>query len=155
MLKKIKIQFIAFIIRLLKRLDEVLSEFKGSELILLEIGLFLMGAMGLYNLSFDGYMGFSTIQWSLIWSFLECGIAIYLCLLPLIKVKFTGLFKFMLCAVFIPHFLIQLLYHICTYGQVYVMTRKSWDDLTGQEMFIFKLLGIIVFLVYVFYPKKK
>ena len=140
--------------KLIKKLNIVFDSIKLSELIIIEIGIFLMLGMGFYNLSTDGYLGFSTKQWSLIWSFFECGIVIYLCLIPVILKEITNLIKFLIVILFIPHFIIQLVYHICAYGQKYIMTLKTWDDIIGCEMWIISLIGVILFGIYMFTKKK-
>jgi hypothetical protein len=91
-----------------------------------------------YHLSYDGYLGLNDSQWGSIWAIAENGFSLTICIL--ISLLSKGILKSIFKYLFIPYFIIKLVYHFSCYSGIYLFSKNYWE-------WIWSIICIVCFIV--------
>jgi len=114
------------------------------EKIIVAICSFFIIALTLYHISYDGYLGVSEKTWGLIWSVSENGLLLTLSFV--ICIAFSGIIRTFFTYIFIPYFIIKLIYQISCYSGIYIVSKKTWDNIWSFFCILSLITGIIITL---------
>ncbi len=110
------------------------------EIISVTLCLIFAIAISLYHVSFNGYLGLSDKFWGSLWAISENGFALTLSLI--ISFYFSGVMRVIFRYVFVPYFVLKLVYHFSCYSGIYLMNEKSWSNLWGVVLVILFIVGL-------------
>jgi|WetSurMetagenome_2_1015567.scaffolds.fasta_scaffold00103_63 hypothetical protein len=122
---------------MLKKIDWI--EFTGVVICL----LFAI-VISLYHISFEGYLGLTNRQWGGVWAIAENGFALTLIVLGIMY--FQGYLR-KICYVFVPYFILKLIYHFSCYSGIHLLAQKSWERLWSIACVILFIVGFAYCLI--------
>ncbi len=114
------------------------------EIVPVALGLLFMIVISLYHVSFDGYLGLSEKSWGTVWAIAENGFSLLLC--GIVILNTYGVMKIVFKWVFVPYFVLKLIYHISCYSGIYLFSVDTWEVIWGYVLAIL----FVVMLVYSF-----
>jgi hypothetical protein len=125
---------------MLKKLDLI-------ELIVVVICLLFTIAISFYHVAQDGDMGLTQAQWRIVWAISENGLSLVMSFL--ISLLTVGIVKIMFKWLFVPYFVLKLIYHISCYSGIYLLSRRSWEFVWSFIIvyFIVFAVGYCLFLI--------
>jgi hypothetical protein len=91
----------------------------------ISICMLFIVAISLYHISYDGYLKLPESTWNTIWAIAENGFSLTLC--ALIVILTAGILRLTFKWVFIPYFILKLIYHISCYAKVYLLSETTWE----------------------------
>jgi hypothetical protein len=84
--------------------------------------------ISMYHMSFNGFEGLSSSQWDTVWAIAENSLSLVMATLVSIFAG-KGIIRTMFNWVFIPYFIIKLIYHYSIFSQVYILPKQSWENI--------------------------
>ena len=102
-------------------------------------------AISLYHVSFDGYMGLSEKFWGTIWAVAENGFSLLLC--GIVIINTSGMIAKMFQWVFVPYFILKLIYHISCYSGLYLFSVDTWEAVWSSVLVILFVIALIYTLI--------
>jgi hypothetical protein len=115
------------------------------EIVPVALCLLFAVAISLYHVSFDGYMGFSEKSWGTVWAIAENGFSLLLC--GIVIINTSGLLSQIFKWVFVPYFVLKLIYHISCYSGIYLFSVDTWRDVWSVVLVIFFIVSLIYTLI--------
>lgn len=98
-------------------------------------------AISLYHISFDGYLGLSETNWNVVYTICNNGFSIALC--NIIILYGSSLMRKIMLIVFIPYFVVRLIYHFSCYSGVYLLAKGTWENIWSVILVILILMGLV------------
>lgn len=98
-------------------------------------------AISLYHVSFNGYLGLSDSTWGTIWAISENGFSLMLC--SIIVLNTSGMIRQLFSKVFIPYFVLKLVYHISCYSGLYLFKVKTWENIWSTVLVLLFVISFI------------
>jgi hypothetical protein len=98
------------------------------ELIAVVVCLLFAIAISLYHLSYEGYLGLSESSWGTVWAISENGFSLSLVTMIGIGVYLSEVIRKIFKFVFIPYFILKLIYHYSCYSGKILLPEDSWRN---------------------------
>lgn len=109
---------------------------KRIETIAIVFSLLFMIAISLYHVSYKGFLGLSQIFWESVWAVSNNGILLMMSFL--VMLYSWGVIRLLMTWVFIPYFLVKLIYQFSVYSEIYFVSPELWEYIwSGMLVFIF------------------
>lgn len=102
-------------------------------------------AISLYHVSFEGYLGLSERTWGAVWAIAENGFSIMLCWM--ISIYAIGVTRLLFRWVFIPYFILKLIYHFSCYSSIYLLAKESWRNIWSVLCVCLLIVSIVYCLI--------
>lgn len=112
------------------------------EFIIVALSLLFAIVISLYHVSYDGYLGLSDKSWSSVWAISENGFSVLMSFI--VYVYSYGIIRILFARLFIPYFLIKLVYHFSCFSGIYLVSTKTW-------MIAWSLMLVVIILVALLY----
>ena len=87
--------------------------------------LLFVVVISLYHLSYNGYKGLSSDQWNVVWAIAENFLSLVMSIL--LSIFGSKTIRLMFFSLFIPYFIIKLIYQFSVFSQVYIVSRELWE----------------------------
>jgi len=114
------------------------------ETIAIVFSLLFMIAISLYHVSYDGYLGMSLKFWESVWVISNNGI-----LLTMSFVTFLysfGLLRSLILYVFMPYFVLKLVYQFSVYSEIYIFHPLVWEKIWSLALVLLIIASLIIIL---------
>jgi len=98
------------------------------EFLVVILSLLFIFVISAYHLSYNGFEGLTTKQWNVIWAIAENSISLLMASLVSIY-SGVGTIRLLFKWIFIPYFIIKLIYHYSAFGQIYIISEKWWENI--------------------------
>jgi hypothetical protein len=112
------------------------------EFAILVICLLFIIVISLYHISYDGYLQILGKTWDVIWAVSNDGLMMTMSLI--ISLLSIGLVKKIFRWVFVPYFILKLVYDISCFSGVVFFEKAIWEDIWSYVLVI--SLTIFLFL---------
>jgi hypothetical protein len=109
-------------------------------------------AISFFHLSSVGEDGPTPVKWSIIWTISENGLGMSISLL--ISLLTEGFVKFLFRWIFVPYFIIKLIYHISCYTGIILLPLVVWSWFWSIELIVFFAVMFILCMIYIIKEKK-
>ena len=119
---------------------EMLKKIDFIELIAVVSCLIFAAVISLYHLSYDGYCGLSETQWGTVWAISENGFSLVLCVF--LSILSYGIMKILFKWVFIPYFILKLIYHFSCYSGIILLKKETWSVIWSVMLVILLAFGL-------------
>jgi len=106
------------------------------ETIAVIFSLLFMIAISLYHVSYEGFLGLSNLFWESLWAISNNGILLTMSFLVILYS--FGVIRLLFIWVFIPYFLLKLIYQFSVYSEIYIISPKAWESVWS---------GLLVFII--------
>jgi len=120
-------------------------KFEKLEMILILLCFIFAIIISLFHLSFAGFLGLSKERWNVVWAFSENGLGLVMSIL--LWFFSYGAIKKLFLYLFIPYFLVKLIYHFSCYANIYLWSKEKWDITWSFVCVICILFGLFYFIV--------
>ncbi len=111
------------------------------EIVPVALCLLFAVAISLYHVSFEGYLGLSERTWGTVWAIAENGFSLLLC--GIVIINTYGVMKIVFKWVFVPYFVLKLIYHISCYSGIYLFSVDTWEVIWGYVLAILFVVSLI------------
>lgn len=98
-------------------------------------------AISLYHVSFEGYLGLSEKSWGAVWAIAENGFSLLLCSIVILNT--SGVMKVIFKWVFVPYFVMKLVYHISCYSGLHLFSVDIWEIVWSSVLVILLIASLI------------
>lgn len=115
---------------------------KRLETIAVIFSLLFMIAISLYHVSYEGFLGLTNRFWESLWAVSNNGILLTMSFM--IILYSWGVIRLLFTWVFIPYFVLKLIYQFSVYSEVYLMSPKAWENVWS-----FALVFIIISALFI------
>ena len=115
------------------------------EIVPVALCLLFAVAISLYHVSFDGYLGLSEKSWGTVWAIAENGFSLLLC--GIVILNTSGIVRQMFQWVFVPYFVLKLVYHISCYSGLYLFSINTWEIVWSLVLVILFIVSLIYTLI--------
>ncbi len=115
------------------------------EIVPVALCLLFAVVISLYHVSFDGYLELSEQTWGTVWAIAENGFSLLLC--GIVIINTSGLVSKLFQWVFIPYFVLKLIYHISCYSGIYLFSVDTWEVVWSSVLVILFIVSLIYTLI--------
>lgn len=123
---------------MVKRIDFI-------ELISVALCLIFVLLLSLFHISSEGYLGLTEDQWEVIWAISENSLSLISCIL--ITIYTYGAIKKLFAFLFIPYFIVKLIYHISCFAKIYLFSKEVWQTIWSLICVLIIVIGLSYFMV--------
>ena len=109
--------------------------------------------IGQYHISYEGFKGLTEIEWNRVWAIAENSLTLILSILVSILAG-SGVLRLMFNYIFIPYFIVKLIYHYSAFFQVYIISKEWWENLWSWICWILLSIGLVYCLMLIKKIKK-
>lgn len=114
------------------------------ETIAIIFSLLFIIAISLYHISYEGYLGLSQRFWESVWAISNNGILLTMSFL--VVLYSWGVIRLLFTWVFIPYFLIKLIYQFSVYSEIYVFSPKTWEYIWSITLVFIIMTSLLITL---------
>jgi len=108
------------------------------------VALIFMLVNVFYNMSRDGLFGLSTANWNTVWAISENGMLIAFAIL--LERRYVGIIRRIFTWIFIPLFVVKLIYHISCFAGLYILPPHTWEIIWSFACGAAILTGVILLI---------
>jgi hypothetical protein len=116
-----------------------------SEIIMVSVCLIFAVIMSLYHISYNNYLGISERTWNVVWAVAQDGFSVALCII--ISLLSVDIMKIVFRWVFIPYFLIKLIYDFSCFSGNYFLSKSTWVDIWSIVIVVIIMIGAVFCLI--------
>jgi len=96
------------------------------ESIMVVLCIIFLIVISMFHLSDEGFMGLSYRTWKVIWAIAENGFALMMC--GIVSLYSYGVLRTLFTWVFIPYFIIKLIYQFSCFSHIKIISAHSWEN---------------------------
>lgn len=115
------------------------------EIIPVAVCLLFAIAISLYHVSYEGYLGLPLKFWRATWAISENGFALVLCFI--ISLNTIGVMQMIFRWVFMPYFILKLIYHLSCYSGVYLFSVDTWENIWSVILVMLFIVSLVYCLI--------
>jgi len=128
-----------------KKVNRMVKKVDWIELVFVVICLIFAIAISFYHMSYDGYLGINNDQWDTIWAISENALSLSMCVL--IFLIAYGVLRVLFKWVFMPYFILKLIYHVSCYAKIYLCSENRWENIWSFVCVILIMIGLLFTII--------
>jgi hypothetical protein len=98
------------------------------EISAITLSLLFILVISQYHISYEGFRGLTENQWNRVWVIAENSLNLTMSTLITILAG-SGLIRLMFKYIFIPYFIVKLIYQCSMFFQIYIVSKEWWESI--------------------------